>query len=52
MAGASAAVYEIVLSRGRSVRVPGGFDAPELSRLIAAVEAAPVLADGGAGKTC
>lgn len=52
VAGASAAVYEIVLSRGRSVRVSGGFDALELSRLIAAVEAAPVLADGGVGKTC
>jgi hypothetical protein len=44
--------YEILLSRGRAVRVPGGFDARELSRLIAAVEAAPVLDDGRAGMTC
>jgi hypothetical protein len=32
--------YEILLSRGRAVRVPGRFDAQELARLIAAVEAA------------
>jgi hypothetical protein len=44
--------YEILLLRGRSVRVPGCFDAQELSRLIAAVEAAPVPVDGRAVAPC
>lgn len=39
LAGPSAS-YEIVLSRGRSIRVPPQFDPQVLSRLIAAVEAA------------
>ena len=30
--------YEVVLAHGRSIRVPLGFDAESLSRLIAAVE--------------
>jgi hypothetical protein len=30
--------YEITLSRGRTIRVPGGFDTEELGRLIAVVE--------------
>lgn len=34
------AAYEVVLSGGRMVRVPGDFDAQVLGRLIAAVEAA------------
>jgi hypothetical protein len=32
------AMFEIVLSSGRSIRVPVGFDASELARLIAALE--------------
>jgi hypothetical protein len=52
LAGASGPAYEIVLSCGRSIRVPLSFDASALSRLIAAVEAAPVRADGGGGVTC
>jgi transposase-like protein len=34
----SAPGYEVVLPRGRSIRVPAQFDAESLSRLIAAVE--------------
>lgn len=32
--------YEVVLSRGRVVRLPGDFDAETVTRLISAVEAA------------
>lgn len=30
--------FEVVLSSGRSVRVPGGFDAAELARLVGVLE--------------
>jgi hypothetical protein len=36
--GSSTSTYEVVLSRGRSIRVPEQFDSQILSRLIAAVE--------------
>lgn len=36
--GAKAGGYEVVVSDGRVIRVPGDFDAQSLSRLIAAVE--------------
>ena len=39
-AGTGSAVYELVLSGGRLLRVPERFDPQVLSRLIAAVEAA------------
>jgi hypothetical protein len=40
LGGVSASPYEVVLSRGRSIRVPPQFDLQVLSRLIAAVESA------------
>jgi len=49
--GATPVGYEILLSRGRAVRVPGRFDAQELSRLIAAVESVPGTF-GGAALPC
>ena len=38
LAGVSSATYEVVLARGRSIRVPSQFDPETLSRLITAVE--------------
>ena len=35
---APAATFEIVLRSGRTVRVPGGFNAAELARLLAILE--------------
>lgn len=37
---APAAVFEVLLRSGRTVRVPGGFDASELGRLMAVLEEA------------
>ncbi|MGB9626174.1 MAG: IS66 family insertion sequence element accessory protein TnpA, partial [Phycisphaerae bacterium] len=49
--GPSAGAYEVVLSCGRSIRVPWPFDPQALSRLIAAVESVPGTF-GGAGLPC
>jgi hypothetical protein len=51
LAGPGAAAYEVVLPRGRSIRVPWPFDPQALSRLIAAVESVPGTF-GGAALTC
>lgn len=32
-------VFEVVLPRGRAIRVPAGFDAAALQRLVATLEA-------------
>lgn len=50
--GAGACVYEIALPGGRLLRIPERFDPQVLARLIAAVEAAPVTADGRAVVGC
>jgi hypothetical protein len=39
-APAPAPAFEIVLRSGRTVRVPGGFDAGELARLVGVLEEA------------
>jgi hypothetical protein len=51
LAGPSAAAYEIVLSCGRSIRVPPQFDPQALSRLVGAVESVPGTF-GGAALPC
>lgn len=37
---AAVVVFEVLLRSGRTVRVPGGFDAAELARLLAVIEEA------------